>query len=187
MTAIRCLLCLLLIMAASFTQAADWPTYLGDNARSGATTESLELPIALAWEYKSSAAPRRAWSGSGRRVVEGKHLRDRVRFDDAHQVAVVAGRVYFGSIVDHQIYCIDAKSGETQWTYFTEAPVRLAPTVAQGRVYAGSDDGYVYCLAADDGSLIWKTRRGNSSTGFQRTSPTRPSGTRYACFGCAGV
>ena len=30
-------------------------------------------------------------------------------------------------------------------------PVRLAPAVADGKVYAGSDDGFVYCLDARTG------------------------------------
>ncbi len=41
-------------------------------------------------------------------------------------------------------------------SFFTGGPVRLAPSVENGRVYAGSDDGNVYCLGADDGRLIWR-------------------------------
>ena len=33
---------------------------------------------------------------------------------------------------------------------------QYSATISEGRVYVGSDDGYVYCLAADTGSLIWK-------------------------------
>ena len=46
------------------------------------------------------------------------------------------------------------------WTFFTGGPVRLAPTVWQGKVYVGSDDGFVYCLDAQSGELIWKFRAG---------------------------
>jgi len=31
----------------------------------------------------------------------------------------------------------------------------MAPTLYQGKVYVGSDDGYVYCLDADSGQLVW--------------------------------
>ena len=36
----------------------------------------------------------------------------------------------------------------------------MAPTVTNGRVYVGSDDGYAYCLDAKDGRLVWKLRLG---------------------------
>lgn len=40
--------------------------------------------------------------------------------------------------------------------------MRLAPAVHGGKVYAGSDDGFLYCLGADDGRLIWKYQGGPS-------------------------
>ena len=47
-----------------------------------------------------------------------------------------------------------------QWTWQTEGPVRFAPAIANGRVYAVSDDGHLYCLDAGDGRLIQKWRGG---------------------------
>jgi len=79
-------------------------------------------------------------------------------FDDAFHVAMVDDVVYFGSSVDNGVHAFDATSGARRWTFFTEGPVRVAPTIANGRVYAGSDDGTIYCLSARDGKLIWRTR-----------------------------
>jgi len=73
-------------------------------------------------------------------------------------VAAVGDAVFFGSSLDDKVYCVDAKTGKTRWTYFTEGPVRLAPSIANGRVYVGSDDGCIYCLDAASGRLIWKQR-----------------------------
>ena len=42
----------------------------------------------------------------------------------------------------------------------TGGPVRVAPTVVDGRVYVGSDDGFAYCLDATDGRVIWKVHAG---------------------------
>jgi len=50
--------------------------------------------------------------------------------------------------------------GLTKWEFYTGGPVRLAPTVWKDRVYVGSDDGFVYCLGAGDGKVIWKVRGG---------------------------
>ncbi len=105
-----CLLCFGLCLSGTPLHA-DWPTYLNDNSRSGSTQQNLKLPLTQSWRYASPAAPRRAWSGPEGRTVENKELRDRVKFDDAFQVAVVGRRVYFGSSVDHQIRCMDVDSG----------------------------------------------------------------------------
>ena len=139
---------------------ADWPTYLGSNTRAGWTDEKVKMPLQQTWAFKSPSAPKRAWSGPEGRTIEGKELRDRVKFDDALQVAIADGRVYFGSSVDHQVRCLDVKTGAELWSFFTDAPVRLAPTVADGRVFVGSDDGYAWCLDAANGKLLWKLRLG---------------------------
>ncbi|MGA0409822.1 MAG: PQQ-binding-like beta-propeller repeat protein [Limisphaerales bacterium] len=41
------------------------------------------------------------------------------------------------------------------WTYHTDAPVRIAPEVVDGRLYVGSDDGMARCLDAMTGKLLW--------------------------------
>jgi outer membrane protein assembly factor BamB len=82
--------------------------------------------------------------------------------DEAYHVTVAGGNIYFGSSVTDEVYSLDAASGETRWTFFAEGPVRFAPTIYNGRVYFGSDDGYVYCLDAEKGGLIWKYRAGPS-------------------------
>ena len=82
--------------------AADWPTFRSDNSRTGFTAEGISLPLKQSWGFSSPIAPKTAWSGSGQRVIERKELRDRVRFDDALQVAVVGARLFFGSSVDDQ-------------------------------------------------------------------------------------
>lgn len=44
------------------------------------------------------------------------------------------------------------------WKHYTDGPVRLAPVAANGKVYLGSDDGYLYCLDASSGEQLWKFR-----------------------------
>ena len=36
--------------------------------------------------------------------------------------------------------------------------MRFAPAIAKGRVCVGSDDGWLYCLDATDGHVLWKKR-----------------------------
>ena len=150
----------LAVFSAPPAEAEDWPAYRHDNARSGCTSESLVTPLVQDWVYASVHPPRPAWSPPASRPREGFILRNRVDFDDAFQVAAAGEVVYFGSSADHKVYALDAVTGEHRWSFFTGGPVRLAPTVRQDKVFVGSDDGFVYCLKADNGELIWKIRGG---------------------------
>ncbi len=142
-------------------QGGDWPTYRGDNLRRGATEESVQPPFAIRWAFDSQARPLSAWSaGEKDRVIEGKLLGLRDQYDDAFHPVVVGEHVYFGSMVDHQLRCVDLKSGKVVWSFGTGGPIRLAPTIAFGRVYFGSDDGRAYCLEAETGRLVWELRAG---------------------------
>jgi len=160
LTRIAFCLTLLSILYSSPTFAKDWPTYLADRERAGATTESFQVPLSPAWKYTAPSAPQTGQTDPGERVIEGHDLESRVDFDDAFQVAIADGRVYFGSSVDHQLRCVDLKSGKMLWRFFTGGPIRLSPTVDHSKVYFGSDDGFVYCLDAVTGKELWKLRAG---------------------------
>ena len=137
---------------------SDWSTYRGDNARLGSTDEQLQFPLKPVWSIKAPAAPQLAWSSGEGRVVEGKLLGHRVRFDDAFRTVISANRVYYGSTVDHALHCVDLQSGQELWRFVTGGPIRLAPTIASGKVLFGSDDGVVYSLEAATGKMNWKRR-----------------------------
>ena len=137
---------------------ADWPTYKSANTRVAATPQKLSRQLSLRWVYASPVAPELAWAGPRTEPIEGKIMRHRVDYDRALDVVSAKGRLFFGSSVDNNLYCVDATTGKFLWTFYTDGPVRLAPTVVQGKVYFGSDDGYAYCLAAEDGKVVWKMR-----------------------------
>ena len=149
-----------ILLLTGWVWGTEWPTYLRDATRVGCTPDALAPPLALHWVYCSASPPQLAFPGPADRVIEGLKLRHRVRFDDVFHVAMVGSCAYFGSSVDHSVRCVDLQTGDPRWTFITDGPVRLAPTVAEGRVYIGSDDGFVYCLQADRGDLIWKLRAG---------------------------
>ena len=143
-------------------QAADWPTYQHDYARTGVARESLLAPFTDGWVHRSRHAPRPAWRGEAKWDGWNKvyDLKSRQIFDYAYHPVIADGLLYYGSSADDKIYCLDAATGEQRWTFFTEGPVRLAPTIADGRVFVGSDDGHAYCLDAKSGKLIWKIQLG---------------------------
>ncbi len=145
------LICLVIAIAFPIADAADWPTYRHDGARSGVTSEQLAPPLSQEWVFISKDAPEPAWPKPAEELP-------RMHFDDAYYVAVAGKSVYFGSSMDNKVYSLDAATGKVRWTTFTEGPIRLAPTVCQDRVFVGSDDGYVYCLKAKNGKVDWKYR-----------------------------
>ena len=69
-------------------------------------------------------------------------------------------RLFFGSSADCCVHALDAVTGRELWTFYTSGPVRLAPAIWRDRVLVASDDGFLYCLAADNGKLLWKLRGG---------------------------
>ena len=89
--------------------------------------------------------------------------RNRQRFDRAYQPVIAGGTLYFGSSADGKVYALDALTGETRWTFFTDGPVRFAPAVWHNRVFVAGDDGHLYGLDADTGQLVWKVRGGPRS------------------------
>ena len=68
------------------------------------------------------------------------------------------------------------RAGESLlWHYRTGGWVVNAPTVANGVVYAGSDDNHVYALDAEAGGLNWRFETG----GVIRSTPTVTGGVVY--------
>lgn len=152
--------CLLALLAAALPlRAADWPTYQHDARRSGASDETLEVSrLRLAWTWRSPQPPQPAWSGPARWDAYAglRDLPSMRNYDLAFHAIAVGNAVYFGSSADDTVRCLDAETGREIWSFTTDAPVRLAPTWSAEKIYFGSDDGFVYCLRAVDGQLLWK-------------------------------
>ena len=53
---------------------------------------------------------------------------------------------------------LDRKTGVEKWRYWTAGRIMSSPTWWQGRLYVGSCDGWVYCLDAARGTLVWRYR-----------------------------
>jgi outer membrane protein assembly factor BamB len=110
----------------------DWPTYRHDAKRSSYTASFIASNVSPLWQLK----------------LGGKLTSP-----------VVAGnRMYFSKINAHTVYAVDANAGHVLWSYTVGGRVDSPPTVYKGRVLFGSADGYVYCLRAEDGILIWRFR-----------------------------
>lgn len=176
--------------------AADWPTYAADNARSGVSPDPLPAQISEAWSWSSTHPPQPAWQGEAKWDGWNKvyNLKPRQTFDRAFHPVIAGNRVLFGSSADDKVYGLDTQTGREVWSFYTEGPVRLAPTLAGDRAWFGSDDGHVYCLRSETGELLWRTRLAPSDRRIPgngrvisawpvRTSVLHRDGTVYATAG----
>ncbi len=110
----------------------EWPTYRGDILRSGSTAASIPISLEQTWDAK----------------IGGK------------LTAPVAGggRVFVASVDRRRIAALDAKTGTRLWTFTAGGRVDTPPTLHNGTLLFGSNDGWVYCLSAVDGKLVWRFR-----------------------------
>ncbi len=143
-------LAICLMLAVSSPATADWSTFRGDARHSGFTPTPVPNVLAPGKVIDTYTTPQPAWPGRDTRMP----------LDRAYHTVIADGTCFFGSSADCGIHARPIAPGGVQWTFFTDAPVRFAPVVWQDRVLAASDDGYLYCLAAADGKLLWKCRGG---------------------------
>jgi outer membrane protein assembly factor BamB len=133
-----------------------WLTYRFDGFRSGITDSKLPDNLSKQWVFKTGHEPVTAWHKPGEELP-------RMHSDNTFQVVAANGLAYFGSSVNNKLYALNTSTGKIKWTFFTEGSIRFAPSIWKNRIYFGADDGYVYCLKANNGKLVWKYRAGPSS------------------------
>ncbi len=131
-------------------RAADWPIWRHDAARSASSPQDLPARLCLQW-VRSYPTLTPAWPDQ-----------PKLQFDTVYEPVVAGKTLYVGSSRTDSVTALDTATGAEKWRFHADGPVRFAPAVWEGRVYFVSDDGYLYCLDAERGSLLWKFRGGPS-------------------------
>jgi outer membrane protein assembly factor BamB len=159
--------------------ADDWPTYLHDLTRSGASADAT-----LSTANVAQLAP--LWSYHTGGVI-------------AASPTVVGGIAYVGSWDGYE-YAFDASTGALRWRtylgitiggsgcYPQQLGISSVATVQGGVVYVGGGDAYWYALDANTGAVLWRVFTGdNSATGghYNWSSPLIYNG--FAYVGVASV
>ncbi len=119
-------------LAQPDSSGRDWPTYRGDNSRSGASRATVPPKLREIWK-----------ADVGGRLT---------------QPVVAAGRAYVAAVDAHTLYALDTKTGERLWSRTVGGRIDSPPSVMRGLVAFGSADGWVYCVLAEDGQLVWRFR-----------------------------
>ena len=149
-------------------ESSGWPAVRGPNFDG----HSPEIHTANEWP---DAGPPVLWTrelgqGYSAFVAEGRRVYT--------QAQTIAGQ---------SVYCLDADTGETVWSYRYDWPYeivgvypgpRATPSLFRGRVYFAAPSGIIGCLAAETGEPIWSRNviedyAGRGGTGFgYACSPT---------------
>ncbi|TKJ34439.1 MAG: hypothetical protein CEE38_18000 [Planctomycetes bacterium B3_Pla] len=140
-------LCLLILVGCwllpAIARGHDWPMWRYDAGRRAASPEELPAKLHLQW-VRELAPPRPAWPES----------QYKLRFDASYEPVVAGKTIFVGSMVSDSVTAYDTETGTEKWRFYSDGPVRFAPVVYRDKLYFASDDGYLYCLNAGDGSLI---------------------------------
>ena len=59
---------------------------------------------------------------------------------------------------EHRVMAVDAAGGKVRWSYTAGGRIDSPPTVSGGLAVFGCRDGWVYCLNAGNGKLVWRFR-----------------------------
>ncbi len=139
-------LAMVVCLLAAPARAGDWPQFRYDAGRTAASPHALPAELQLRWT-RTLPAPQPAFPHEVR-----------LAFDVSYEPVVLGGTMFVPSMVTDCVTALDTETGEERWRFIAEGPVRFAPVAWEGKVYFVSDDGYLYCIDAGDGSLRWRFR-----------------------------
>jgi outer membrane protein assembly factor BamB len=107
-----------------------WPTYRRDASRSGFQNLPAPSNPTVAWTTKLSppiTAP-----------------------------VSIDGMVLVAEINRHTLHALSTADGKSVWKFIADGRIDSPPTLSGGLCLFGTRNGYVYCLRASDGALVWR-------------------------------
>ncbi len=145
------ILMILMTLSLQTLQAGDWAMWRHDASRSAATPDEIPKDLKLLWRRElPPTSP--AWPQS----------QTKLQFDRGYEPIVMGKQMFVGSSHDDSVSTYSTETGQQEWKFFADGPIRFAPVANDGRLYVVSDDGYLYCLNVTDGKELWKVRGGPS-------------------------
>ncbi len=145
------LVALIFSVIPKLTFAEDWPTWRYDAGRTASSIEELPDQLFLQWTKHYSAREQ---------VWDDPLNNDLMQFDKVFEPIAVGNTLFMGFNDQDKVVAIDSESGKEIWSYYADGPVRLPISFHENKIYFTSDDGYLYCISANKGELIWKFNGG---------------------------
>ena len=143
---------------------ADWPVHRHDTTRSGFAQSPAPAAIERLWQTDL-----------------GGSLSSPVTAD---------GRVFVASLDAQTVHALDLASGRVLWSRTVGGRVDSPPALWQGLVFFGAGNGWMHCVRASDGELVWRFRAAPEDRrimGFEQVESLWPvSGSVLVLDGAAG-
>ena len=130
---------------------ADWPMWRYDAGHTASSPDSLPHALGLKW-YREESPRLPVW--------DDPLNRDLMPYDRVFEPIVADGRIYLPYNDSDKVVCFSLGTGDVEWTYFADGPVRFPPVAANGKIYCVSDDGWLHCLDGRTGKVVWKHQGG---------------------------
>ncbi|HUT35368.1 MAG TPA: PQQ-binding-like beta-propeller repeat protein [Planctomycetota bacterium] len=130
--------------------ASEWPCYRADCWRSGSTPSAVPPELEVLWTAKIGGWPQ---------GLLAQDWHDNLTSRGPLTQPVAAGGLVVVARPDtHRVLALDAQTGERRWDFTANGRVDTAPTLFNGLCLFGTRSGWVYCLRAADGQLVWRLR-----------------------------
>ncbi len=130
----------------------EWPLHMADARRSNWSPQAVAEQLDIIWQMPVAKA------ADGPIAQDWKDNEKIVGPLSAPTVA--AGKLFVAEPDAHRLHALQADTGKPVWTFTASARIDSPPTILHAGDDAlclfGSRDGYVYCLRATDGELVWK-------------------------------
>lgn len=118
-----------------------------------ADDKRLEKGPGKAWPVGNRAEP--AFAEKNPIVAEWRKSPDRAFTDATEPVKTDSGLSLVARIHEHRLEARD-DAGKLRWAFVAGGRISQAPLVHDGRVMFACHDGWIYCLNAADGALLWR-------------------------------
>jgi outer membrane protein assembly factor BamB len=136
--------------AAPTNPSTDWPSYRHDAWRSGGSTVSVPAELKIRWSRTLGDRPRGGIADDWR---DDPYVRGPITAP-----VIAGGKVFVARPDAHELVALDEERGEECWRFTADGRIDTPPTIHRGLCLFGTSSGFVYCLRADDGGLVWRFR-----------------------------
>jgi outer membrane protein assembly factor BamB len=132
----------------------EWPSYRHDRFRTGGTKSAAPAALTEIWRSPAVAEARPTTAS----LIPQEWAHNPFSQGRITGPVVAGGRVFVAEPGTHQVVALSAATGRPLWRFTANGVIDTPPTIERGRCLFGTRSGWVYCLVAATGDLVWRLR-----------------------------